>query len=138
MPRLRSNVKQESDLFEMAKKGKSWNMWIRVATDLDSVGTDGVYTWAEGEHVKETYFSQEVEDALEAYDFLPQLWKNFDSLLDWGDCDYFFPDTCAKVIPWAQEQLQREDMNDIIRPVYETILEYAEIAVQCQTGLDFY
>jgi hypothetical protein len=112
-------------------------MWIKVATDLDSVRVKGNFIWVEGEHIKETYFSEEVEYALEAYDFLPQLWKNFDSLLDWGDWDYFYPDTCVKVIPWAQEQLQREDMNDIIRPVYETILEYAKIAVQCQTGIGF-
>jgi hypothetical protein len=112
-------------------------MWIRVATKQDSVKYDmyGI-PCVTGDHVERYYFEQDVADALEADDFLIEMWEEFDALFDWGDCDFFFPDKCERLIPWLENRLNR-GVNDTIRPVYETMLDYAQKAVKYNTGIDF-
>jgi hypothetical protein len=112
-------------------------MWLHVATDKDAMKDDGYgLPCVDGEHVERYYFEQNVADALEADGFLVEMWGKFDALFDWGDCDFFFPDKCERLIPWLQNRLSK-GVNDIIRPVYETMLDYAKKAVKYQTGIYF-
>jgi hypothetical protein len=112
-------------------------MWIRVALDKSAIkGEYPGYVYIVGAPSEQYYFDQDVADALEADNFLMEMWNEFDALFDWGDCDFFFPDKCERLIPWLQNRLNR-GVNDTIRPVYETMLDYAQKAVKYQTGIDF-
>jgi hypothetical protein len=111
-------------------------MWLYVATDKDALHDDGYgIPYVDGEHVERYWFEQDVADALEADGFLTDMWDKF-ALFDWGDSDFFFPDKCERLILWLQDRLSR-DVSDTIRPVYETMLDYAQKAVKYQTGIYF-
>jgi hypothetical protein len=92
--------------------------------------------YVSGDHVERYYFDEDVAEALETDNFLMEMWNEFDALFDWGDSDFFFPDKCERLIPWLQNRLSK-GVNDTIRPVYETMLDYAQKAVNYQTGVNF-
>lgn len=112
-------------------------MWIRVATSPDSVKVgQGGNKYIEGLHVEEYYFDESVAEALDTDHFLPEMWKQFDALFDWGDCDFFEQDKCQKLLVWAGNKL-KEDVSPKARSVYEVLLKYAEIAIRNNTGIYF-
>jgi hypothetical protein len=112
-------------------------VWIRVALDKSAIkGAPPGYVYVDGDPNEEYYFDDNVAEALEADNFLLEMWEDFDALFDWGDCDFFFPDKCERLIPWLENRLNR-GVNDTIRPVYETMLDYAQKAVKYNTGIDF-
>ena len=111
-------------------------MWIRVALDKDSVkGKPDGYMWVSG-NAEEYYFDQSVADALEADGFLTEMWDELDALFDWGDCDFFMPDKCVHFREWLVDRLSH-DVNPVIRPVYEHMLDYANKAIIHKTGIVF-
>ncbi len=114
-------------------------MWLRVALDKDSVvlNKDG-YSYVDGEHCLEYYFDDGTANLLEMDGFLIELWKNLDSVADWGDYDIFFSDKCRKLIPWLQNRLTGQGDEKIIQ-FYEVMLDYAQKAVKYNTAmaLDF-
>ena len=113
-------------------------MWLRVALNADSVHyTDPIgYSYVDGPNSDEYYFDQIVADALEKDGFLTERWDKLDALFDWGDCDFFMPDKCMIFKAWLETRLQKE-VNPIIRPVYEVMLDYAEKAITFDTGISF-
>lgn len=112
-------------------------MWIRVATNPDSVKVgQGGNKYIEGQHVEEYYFDESVAEALDSDHFLPEMWKQFDALFDWGDCDFFALDKCVKLSDWARNKL-KEDLLPKVRSVYEILLQFAEIAIRNNTGIYF-
>jgi hypothetical protein len=112
-------------------------MWIRVALSINAIeGEYPGYVSIVREPYEKYYFDEDVAEALEADTFLLEMWNKFDALFDWGDYDFFFPDKCERLIPWLQNRLGK-GVNDTIRPVYETMLDYAQKAVKYQTGSGF-
>ncbi len=113
-------------------------MWLRVALNKDSVHyNDPVnYSYIDGPNSEEYYFDQGVADALERDGFLTEMWDKLDAFFDWGDCDFFLPDKCRTFKAWLETRLQKE-VNSIIRPVYEVMLDYAEKAIVNDTGIAF-
>lgn len=111
-------------------------MWIRVALDTDSVkGTTDSYLWASG-NIEEYFFDQPVANALEDDGFLTEMWNKLDALFDWGDCDFFLPERCVLFKEWLENRLSKE-VNSTIKPVYETMLDYANKAITNRTGIAF-
>ncbi len=86
--------------------------------------------------MEELFFDEDVSDKLEADGFLIAMWKECDALFDWGDCDFFYPDKCVKMIRWLKQKLSG-DIEEDLRQVYEKMLEYAEKAIEHDTGLYF-
>ena len=115
-------------------------MWIRVARDKTAVhhGSSSEYTYVDGENIKEFYFDDETAKELEADGFLLEMWTKLDALFDWGDCDYFLPERCMKLKEWLEQRLKRPTSKRL-KQVYETMLELADLAIKCNTGmsLDF-
>ena len=111
-------------------------MWIRIALDKDSVkGTPNGYLWASG-NVEEYYFDQAIANALETDGFLTEMWDKLDALFDWGDCDFFLPEKCILLKEWLENRLS-QDVNSTLKPVYETMLDYANKALENDTGISF-
>ncbi len=112
-------------------------MWIRVATSPDSVRvSQGGNKYTDGQYVEEYYFDESVAEALDADGFLPEMWKQFDAMFDWGDCDFFEPDKCQKLLDWIRNKL-KENVPSKARSVYEVLLRFAEIAICNNTGIYF-
>ena len=113
-------------------------MWIRVALDKESIQYFNPigFSYVAGKNSEEYYFDESVAEALEADGFLTEMWNKLDALFDWGDCDFFLPDRCMVFKTWLETRLQKE-VNPIIRPVYEVMLDYAEKAITFDTGISF-
>ena len=113
-------------------------MWLRVATDPDSVIKGEAYVWVTRKyfHYEEYFFDEDVADELEKDGFLLEMWNKFDALFDWGDADFFFPDKCERLIHWVDERFERP-VPETIAPVYRVLKECSEKAVKYQTGIDF-
>jgi hypothetical protein len=110
-------------------------MWIRVALDKSAIhGEPPGYVYVDGDPNEEYYFDENVVSALEADNFLIEMWEEFDALFDWGDCDFFFPDKCERWTVWLEDRLSK-DCNNTIRPVFETMLDYCQKAVKYDTGV---
>ncbi len=112
-------------------------MWIRVAMDKSSVRQGaGGSPYVDGDLKEEFFFDEEVARRLEADGFLTAMWKECDALFDWGDCDFFNPDKCKRMIIWLKQKLSGNVEEDL-KQTYETMLEYAEKAIEHDTGLYF-
>lgn len=112
-------------------------MWIRVATNPDSVRVgQGGNKYIEGQHVEAYYFDESAAEALDTDHFLLEMWKQFDTLFDWGDCDYFETDKCQKLSVWARNRL-KGNVPSKAQSVYEVLLKFAEIAMCKKTGIYF-
>lgn len=113
-------------------------MWIRVAVDENAVhyGSSMEYTYVDGENVKEFYFDDETAKELETDGFLSEMWSKLDALFDWGDCDFFPPEKCLKFKEWLEQRLKRPT-GIHLKHVYGTMLELADLAIQCNTGISF-
>ena len=111
-------------------------MWIRVALDNSAIqGKKNVYRWISG-NAEEFYFGEDVAAALERDGFLTEMWEKLDAVFDWGDCDFFIPEKCIAFKEWLIIRLQQKT-DPIIRPVYETMLDYADKAITRGTGIEF-
>lgn len=111
-------------------------MWIRVALNKNDVHCGGGYTWADGVSVKKYYFDEKVAQALETDGFLLEMWHKFDALFDWGDCDYYDAKKCIGFKSWLEDRLSKST-NEQVKPIYEIMLEYANLAIKYDTGIDF-
>lgn len=113
-------------------------MWIRVAMDKNAVhyGSSLEYTYVEGENVKEFYFDSEIAKELETDGFLSEMWSKLDALFDWGDCDFFPPEKCLKFKEWLEQRLKRPTSSRL-KQVYDAMLELADLAIKCNTGMSF-
>lgn len=113
-------------------------MWIRVATNKNSVHIKNPisYSYIDGPNIKEYYFDEEKGKELEEAGFLNEMWEKFDAMFDWGDCDFFAPDKCELLKVWLENQLEGTAPKNV-KSVYKIMLEYAEIAIKCDTGIYF-
>ena len=113
-------------------------MWLRVALNKESIHYCNPigYSSIAGENSEEYYFEQTVADALEKDGFLTEMWDKLDALFDWGDCDFFLPDKCIAFKSWLEARLRKE-VDPVIKPVYEVMLDYAEKAITYDTGISF-
>ncbi len=113
-------------------------MCIRVALDQSSVHYNEPVSlsYIDGKNIEEYYFDNETAQALETDGFLTAMWAKLDAVFDWGDCDFFPPEKCAIFKQWLSERLCR-DTNPVIRPVYETMLDFANKALANETGISF-
>lgn len=113
-------------------------MWLRVALNKDSVHyNDPIdYSYISGPNTEEYWFERTVADALEEDGFLTEMWDKLDAPLEWGDCDFFLPDKCMTFKTWLETRLQKE-VDPVIKPVYEVMLDYAEKAIKYDTGISF-
>ena len=121
------------------KEGKKCKMWIRVALDKESIhyyDPIGYSSIIENSNSEEYYFDEVIASALEADGFLTEMWEKLDALFDWGDCDFFPPDKCRIFKTWLEHRLQ-EDVNPLIKPIYEIMLDFAKKAILCDTGISF-
>lgn len=67
-------------------------------------------------------------------DFVDPVDDLCDSLLDYGDIDYFNTESCEKLVPWLEDRLTRP-CPDWAHMLYEKLLEYAREAVRLGTGV---
>lgn len=113
-------------------------MWIRTTTNKMSLHLNSkiAYSYIEGEGEEEYYFDEAIAEALEEDGFLLDMWRQLDALFDWGDCDFFLPDKCRLFKEWLEQRLARE-VSDILRPVYSVMLDYANKAIEYDTGISF-
>lgn len=113
-------------------------MWIRVALDKNGVkhGSNPEYTYIVGENIKSFYFDDATANALEADGFLTEMWAKLDALFDWGDCDYFAPEKCKKFKIWLEQRFNRP-ISSQLKPVYEAMLDLANLAIKHDTGICF-
>lgn len=112
-------------------------MWIRVAKHQSAIkiGQAG-NRYIDGPLIEEFYFDEAVAEALDADQFLLEMWEKLQAMFDWGDCDYFEADRCKKLYTWVSERLCK-DISPAIRPVYEVMQEYSALAVRLNTGMYF-
>jgi len=112
-------------------------MWIRVAKDKTAlkIGSEG-HIYIDGEQMEEFFFNEDTAFALDADNFLEEMWRNFDAMFDWGDCDFFDSDKCEALSRWLQKRLLK-DVPEAAKQVYETMLKYTNIAVKNKTGIYF-
>ena len=113
-------------------------MWLSVALDDRALKYDEAYKihYVDGEPSVEYYFDEKTAQALEDDGFLTEMWDKFDAMFDWDDYDFFEPDKCVGFRQWLLDRMKRP-MNDTVRPVYEKMLEYANLAIKCNTGIAF-
>lgn len=113
-------------------------MWIRVAMNDEAIHKNTVQnlTYIDGGKYKEYYFGDEIAKKLEEDHFLTEMWTELDALFDWGDCDFFYPERCKKFKIWLTTKLENE-MDSDLKQIYEVMLEYANIAVEKETGICF-
>ncbi len=113
-------------------------MWIRVALDKNAVhyGSSLEYTYVDGKNIKEFYFDDEISKELETDGFLSEMWSKLDALFDWGDCDFFPPEKCLKFKDWLEKRL-KQPTSSHLKQVYDTMLELANLAIKCGTGISF-
>ena len=113
-------------------------MWLRVALNKASVHYNKSisYSYIDGPGIEEYYFDQTIADALEKDGFLTEMWDKLDAFFDWGDCDFFLPDKCVVFKSWLEARLQK-DVNPVIMPIYEVMLDYAKKAITYGTGISF-
>ena len=113
-------------------------MWVRVALDRNALhyGNRSEYTYVDGENIREFYFDEETAKELETDGFLSEMWSNLDALFDWGDCDFFSPERCKRFKEWLVQRLKHPTSNRL-KQVYDTMLELADLAIKCDTGLSF-
>lgn len=113
-------------------------MWIRVGLDNGAVhnGRTLEYTYVEGKHCKEYFFDDNAAELLENDGFLTEMWSKMDAVFDWGDCDYFPAEKCRKFKEWLTMRL-KQPADVKLRQVYENMLEMANLAIQCDTGISF-
>lgn len=113
-------------------------MWIRVALDKKDVhcGYSLGNTYVEGNNIKKFYFDDDVAQELEKDGFLEEMWDKLNALFDWGDCDYFFPQKCKIFKAWLEQRLKKPT-NTQLKFVYEKMLDLANLAIQCNTGISF-
>ncbi|MGM9905075.1 MULTISPECIES: hypothetical protein [Lactobacillus] len=113
-------------------------MWLLVALDDRALKYDEAYKihYVDGQPAAEYYFDEKTAQALEDDGFLTEMWDKFDAMFDWGDFDFFEPDKCVKFREWLLDRM-KQPMNDTVRPVYEKMLEFANLAIKCNTGIAF-
>lgn len=113
-------------------------MWIRVATKKGSVhlAQPIAYSYIEGEGTEEYYFGETVAEALEQDGFLEEMWRHFDAVFDWGDCDFFLPEKCKLLQEWLEQRLSK-DTSKTLQPVYGAMLDFAKKASEYGTGMSF-
>ena len=111
-------------------------MWIRTTEDKKCIQRHDGYVYIDGDNTEEFYFDEKTAQHLEDDGFLLEMWKKFDALFDWGDCDFFEPEKCEKLKGWLKERLKKNLPPDV-REVYKILLDYAEKAVKYDTGIDF-
>lgn len=113
-------------------------MWIRVALDKESmhIMDPSSCSYVEGAHEKSYYFTDAEAELLEKDGFLQMMWDMLDSVVDWGDCDFLFPEQCVVLKEWLTKRLA-ESVDPKLLPVYRVMLEYANKAIACHTGVSF-
>ena len=116
-------------------------MWIRVAIEKSSVhliNNNGSYSmsYIEGNDIEEYYFDENIAELLENDGFLTEMWDKLDALFDWGDCDFFLPEKCIVLREWLKKRLEKNCNNDILE-IYEIMLDYANKAIENDTGISF-
>lgn len=119
----------------MVKKRGDVIMNLCVALDKDSIITDDTWTYIKG-NSKRYIISEEEKNKLEADNFISEMWSEFDSIMDWGDYDFFNTDKCRKLALWANEKINRT--NDLtLLSFYSVLKEYAKLAGTLDTGIGF-
>ena len=116
-------------------------MWVRVALNKEAmriIDNNGSYSmsYIEGGEYEEYYFNEDIAKALEKDGFLVDMWNKFDAVFDWGDCDFFLKDKCILFKEWLQSRLDK-DCIDEIKEVYKVMLDYANKAIEYDTGMSF-
>lgn len=94
------------------------------------------FSYIDDTNSEEYYFDEIIAAKLENDGFLTEMWSKLDAVFDWGDCDFFLPEKCAKFHDWLIERLSKDTNNDI-RLVYEKMLDYSEKAIKYKTGISF-
>ena len=64
------------------------------------------------------------------------MWNKLDAVFDWGDCDFFLKNKCILFKEWLQSRLDK-DCIDEIKEVYKVMLDYANKAIEYDTGMSF-
>ncbi len=113
-------------------------MWIRVAREEKDVhyGYSLENTYVEGNSIREFYFNDDIAQELEQDGFLNEMWEKLNALFDWGDCDYFPPEKCRVFKAWLEQRLKKTASKQL-KQVYENMLDLANLAIQCNTGISF-
>lgn len=79
-------------------------------------------------------FDRRIYAALMNEDFIDEVNKFCDSCLDLTDVDFFDKDKCVKLKFWLEQRLTRE-LNPLLKPVYEKLLNYSARAIELGTGV---
>lgn len=108
---------------------------LLLALDKQSIVHDGSYTDVIG-NIKEYTLTKIQEKKLEDDNFISEMWKAFDSLIDWGDYDFFDYEKCKRLSLWTKEKIKVTNDLDLL-DFYNTLLKFATQAVTLQTGIGF-
>ena len=84
----------------------------------------------------ETYrFLEEGDfDLLDQY-FIDEVNKLTGTLLDYGDVDYLNEQRCKQLLPWLNQQLDRQDLPPRLISIYQLLKDLAERAIDLGTGV---
>lgn len=113
-------------------------MWIRVALNKSAIhyGNSPEYTYVDGKNIKEFFFDDDIAKRLEEDAFLTEMWDKLDAMFDWGDCDFFPPEKCKAFKKWLEKRLTKP-IDNFLKPVYEAMLDLANLAIKHDTGISF-
>lgn len=112
-------------------------MWFRVALNKDSlIFENSNFAHVNGSDIEEYYFDENTAKLLEEDGFLKEMWNNLDAIFDWYDCDFFNSEKCVKFKNWLETRLSK-NVDEKIKEVYLTMLDYAKKAINANTGIYF-
>ena len=82
----------------------------------------------------ERFVGEEADSWLLLEDFVPEIDKLFDNLLDYGDVDYLDAGKCELIKKWLDNRMQ-EEISPRLRDLYNVLYGYVTRAIDLGTGV---
>lgn len=79
-------------------------------------------------------FDDRVFSELIDKDFIDEVNNLCDTCLDLTDVDYFDKDKCVKLKSWLEQRFTK-DLNPLLKPIYEKLLDFSTRAIELETGV---
>lgn len=111
---------------------------ICVALNPNAIKYDRVHhvSYISGKAIKSHFFDNRIARVLEEDNFLTEMQTKIDSAFDLEKQNFFDDKKCAMFKNWLTNRL-KTPVPTLIKTVYEIMLEYANIAVEKYTGVEF-
>lgn len=86
--------------------------------------------------MQEFYFDKQTCAELDEDHFLLDMWHEFDTVVDWGDCDFFQVSQCEKLREWLQRKMKVTIPSRALH-FYQILLHCCNVAIHSGTGIYF-